>query len=144
MANIFDVAKYILSKEGTMSTWKLEKLCYYSQAWSLAWTDKPLFQEEFEAWVNGPVCYDLFSLHKGKFTISADELSKGKASNLNKDDKETVDIVLNHYGKMEPYELRELSHSETPWKEARGKTPEGVPSSAIITKESMGAYYGSL
>ncbi len=49
MANVFDVAKYILEKTGTISTWKLQKLCYYSQAWELAWTGNPLFEEDFEA-----------------------------------------------------------------------------------------------
>ena len=28
MANVFDVAKYILEKLGTLSTMKLQKLCY--------------------------------------------------------------------------------------------------------------------
>ena len=56
MASVFDVAKYILNNKGRMSTWKLQKLCYYSQAWSLAWTETPLFEEDFEAWKNGPVC----------------------------------------------------------------------------------------
>ena len=35
VANVFDVAKYILEKEGKLSTMKLQKLCYYCQAWSL-------------------------------------------------------------------------------------------------------------
>ena len=48
MANVFDVAKYILQRTGKISTWKLQKLCYYSQAWTLAWTGKPLFEEEFD------------------------------------------------------------------------------------------------
>lgn len=43
-----------------MTTMKLEKLTYYCQAWSLAWDDVPLFDEEFEAWANGPVCPQLF------------------------------------------------------------------------------------
>ena len=47
MASVFDVAKYILKQAGEMSTWKLQKLCYYSQAWSLAWTEHELFSEEF-------------------------------------------------------------------------------------------------
>ena len=53
MANVFDVAKYILnSVGGDISTMKLQKLCYYSQAWSLAWGET-LFNEDFEAWSNG-------------------------------------------------------------------------------------------
>ena len=44
-ADVFDVAKYILTKQGMMSTWKLQKLCYYAQAWSLAWTgENPFFR----------------------------------------------------------------------------------------------------
>ena len=37
MTSIFDVAAYVLDKLGVMTTMKLEKLCYYSQAWSLVW-----------------------------------------------------------------------------------------------------------
>lgn len=47
MATVFDVACYILSKQGCMTTMKLEKLCYYAQAWSLVWDERPLFDEEF-------------------------------------------------------------------------------------------------
>jgi uncharacterized phage-associated protein len=32
MASVHDVASYILHKTGSISTWKLQKLAYYSQA----------------------------------------------------------------------------------------------------------------
>ena len=48
---------------------KLQKLVYYCQAWSLAWDDVPLFDEDFPAWANGPVCPELFDLHHGKSVI---------------------------------------------------------------------------
>lgn len=47
MADVFDTAKYILEQSSSMSTMKLQKLCYYSQAWSLVWGDSPLFEEGF-------------------------------------------------------------------------------------------------
>ena len=47
MASVFDVAKYILHKLGTVTTWKLQKLVYYCQAWSLVWDDEPLFFDIF-------------------------------------------------------------------------------------------------
>jgi uncharacterized phage-associated protein len=50
MANVFDVATYILEQQGPMTTWKLQKLVYYAQAWSLVWDDDALFDEEIEAW----------------------------------------------------------------------------------------------
>ena len=49
MANVFDVADYILKECGEMPALKLQKLVYYSQAWSLVWDEAPLFEEEIEA-----------------------------------------------------------------------------------------------
>ena len=57
---VYDVAQYILNSiGGEISAMKLQKLCYYSQAWTLAWDDKELFPEEFLRWDNGPVCREL-------------------------------------------------------------------------------------
>jgi uncharacterized phage-associated protein len=67
MADVFDVAGYILQQKGQVTTWKLQKLVYYSQAWSLVWDERPLFQERIEAWANGPVCPDLYQVHRGAF-----------------------------------------------------------------------------
>ena len=144
MANVFDVAKYILERQGHISTWKLQKLCYYSQAWSLAWTEEPLFPEDFEAWSNGPVCPDLFHVHRGKFVVGPEDILQGDSASLNDDQIDTIDRVLEHYGNWEPFALREQTHAENPWKEARGNLPDGVRSQAVITKESMGEYYGEL
>ncbi len=144
MASIFDVAKYILEKKGNMSTWKLQKLCYYSQAWEIAWTEIPLFDEDFEAWANGPVCPDLFRIHQGKFIVDVKDIFIGNSNNLTQEQKQDIDIILKDYGEMEPYDLRELSHSEAPWKNARGNLPEGEKCQNLITKTSMGEYYGSL
>ena len=49
MANVFDVAACILKQKGPMTAMKLQKLLYYSQAWSLVWDEKPLFPERIEA-----------------------------------------------------------------------------------------------
>ncbi len=144
MVSVFDVAKYILEKRGRMSTWKLQKLCYYSQAWHYTWTEKPLFKEDFQAWRNGPVCPELFAAHKGKFMIDATELSQGDSSTLNADEIESVNTVLQEYGGLEPYYLSELTHIEIPWVKARGNLPKDAYSEEVIPLESMGAYYGSL
>lgn len=144
MANVFDVAKYILHKYQKLSTWKLQKLCYYSQAWHLAWSGNPIFNEDFEAWANGPVCPPLFHKHQGKFIITENDLLLGDYNNLTADEKDSIDVVLKDYGRMEPYDLRELSHSEDPWKNARGDLPEDAKCRNVISKDSMGEYYGGL
>lgn len=144
MANVFDVAKYILEKMGKLSTWKLQKLVYYSQAWALAWTEKPLFDEDFEAWSNGAVCPELYQCHQGKYSVTKDDIKYGNSSKLNDDERETIDIVVRDYGEMLPYELREQIHNEAPFKNARGDTPDGQHSHTIIIKESMYDYYANL
>lgn len=144
MANVFEVAKYILSKEGSMSTLKLQKLCYYSQAWTIAWTEKPLFDEKIEAWVNGPVCRDLFSFHRGQFRISESSFKDYNVDELTDDEKDSIDAVLAAYGNMDPYQLREQTHAEAPWIEARNGCAENAHCENEITPESMGLYYGSL
>jgi uncharacterized phage-associated protein len=144
MASIFDVAKYLLIEMEPMSTWKLHKLCYYSQAWSIAWGDGELFPEDFEAWSNGPVCPELFKKHKGMFTISDKNFKHGDVNALTSQQKENIGIIIRDYGDKEPYWLREQTHIEAPWRDARNGLPDGAPSSALISKESMGEYYGSL
>ena len=142
MASVYDVAAYILEKQGAMTTWKLQKLVYYSQAWSLVWDDDVLFPEEIEAWANGPVVRELYHAHRGKYRVSC--LRKGNAASLTEGQRETVDAVLDFYGDKSPQWLSDLTHIEAPWHSARRHVPEGVRGDAIIPKEDLAEYYGSL
>lgn len=144
MVSVFDVAKYILEKGGSMSTMKLQKLIYYSQAWSLVWDDQPLFSEEIQAWANGPVVPALFDYHKGRYCISANFFRKANSDNLSLDQKSTIDSVIDFYGDKSPQWLSDLTHSEAPWIQARRGIPDGVRGSSEISLESMAMYYSSL
>lgn len=147
MATVHDVARYILTKLGEdgklpVTTWKLQKLVYYSQAWSTVWDDEALFNEKIKAWANGPVCPELYAQHKGQLKIS--DLPKGDPSVLSKDQRDTIDEVILHYGPKTAQYLSELTHRERPWIEARGDLAPGERGSSEITLESMAEYYGSL
>ncbi len=143
MANVFDTAKYILEERGSMSTMKLQKLCYYSQAWSLVWDDLPLFEEDFEAWANGPVCPELFYKTQGKYSVCASDETGGEGD-LSDNQKDTIRKVLDHYGKHDAQWLSQLTHMEDPWIKARQGIPSGSGCHNVITKESMAIYYGGL
>lgn len=91
-----------------------------------------------------PVCPELFYAHQGRFSICAGDLLKGDPCHLTDDETDSINVVLRDYGDMEPYALRELSHKEAPWKDARNGLPEGEKCRNVIRKESMGEYYGSL
>ena len=143
MATVFDVAKYFLNELGEMTTMKLQKLCYYAQAWSLAWDGEPLFEENFQAWANGPVCPELYKAHSGRFKLPEDyfDLANGK---FTQDQMDTLKAIKEYYGDKTPQWLSEVTHKETPWMAARGTTPPGERSSEIIPKESMQEYYAGL
>ena len=143
MANVFDVAKYILETRGRMSTMKLQKLCFYCQAWSLVWDDNELFPEEFEAWANGPVCRELYNATRGVYSVTADD-ENGSSSNLTENQKDTINRVLDYYAKHDAQWLSQLTHLEDPYKLARVGIPAGVGSNNIISKESMAIYYGGI
>lgn len=142
--DVFDVAHYILSEMGAMSTWKLQKLVYYSQAWSLAWDDKPLFDERIEAWANGPVCPALYKKHRGLYKIEKQDLPERNAAIFDDDERETIDVIIRDYGKYEAWQLREMTHTEEPWMNARVGLDDLDRGNREIPKEAMQSYYGSL
>jgi len=146
MANVFDVAEYVLSKLGGTTTMKLQKLVYYCQAWSLAWDGVPLFQEEFQAWMNGPVCNELYEAHKGVFEVEKGFFNARTSDDpgFTQDNYDSMDSVINYYGDKAPFWLSELTHNENPWKLARRGLSVGEHSTEIIQKESMQFYYEAL
>ncbi|HUI89166.1 MAG TPA: type II toxin-antitoxin system antitoxin SocA domain-containing protein [Anaerolineales bacterium] len=144
MANVFDVAKYILHQKGEMTAMKLQKLVYYSQAWSLVWDGKPLFREKIRAWANGPVVPSLYAEHRGAFIVNEKFFTNGDPQKLTKTEKSTINAVVKVYGKKTPQFLSELTHNEDPWKNARKGLDIGERGNQEITLSAMAEYYESL
>ncbi len=142
MVSALDVAAYILEKMHKTTAMKLQKLVYYSQAWSLVWDGEQLFSENIQAWANGPVVRELYDVHKGMYSISS--ISGGDPSKLSNTQKETVDAVLEYYGDKSPQWLSDLTHMEEPWRKARAGLPETERSERVIKLSDMEEYYGSL
>lgn len=138
-----DVALYILETEGQMGTMKLQKLVFYSQAYSLVWFDEPIFHEDVEAWIHGPVIRGLWRLHRSLFSFSADEL-KAKApdadsSLLTPTNKRVIRSILKSVGALSGLDLRDRTHDEAPWIDAFDKTE--LYHDTVITREAMKQYY---
>jgi uncharacterized phage-associated protein len=142
MATAQDVAAYILEKRGLTEAMKLHKLVYYSKAWSLVWDDDPLFSERIEAWANGPVCRSLYSTYHREYMIASP--SGGTSENLSRDQKATIDAVLDAYGEKSALELSELTHSESPWRDARNGVADGARSQNPITDAAIKGFYEGL
>ena len=139
---VFDVAAYILGRMGTMTTMKLQKLVYYSQAWSLVWDEKRLFEEDIEAWANGPVVRNLFDYHRGMYQISS--MPIGNPRLLDQEQQDTVDAVLEYYGNQSAQWLIDLTHMEDPWIQTRGGLPIQERGNRVIPLDMIADYYSSL
>ena len=142
MTTVHDVAAFILRELGEMTTMKLQKLVYYSQAWSIVWDEKPLFRERIEAWANGPVVPELWKEHRQEYSVST--WPRGDADRLAAEQKETVEAVLRYYGPKSSQWLSDLTHMEEPWRDARKGLGPGERGNAEISVGSLLAYYGSL
>jgi len=143
--NVLDVAAYILRERGPMDAMKLQKLCYYSQAWSLAWHRGPMFDDRIEAWENGPVVRALFREHRGQYWV---DHVPGRADLIEEDPtrQATLSDVLAFYGDRSGQQLSDLTHNEIPWLEtrARARCAPGEPCTAEIDRGLIEAYYVEL
>ncbi len=147
------ITHYVNQKGDTVSHKKLQKLLYYVEAWHLVNFGQPILDENFEAWVHGPVIPELY--HKLKEfgfnnlkVINDESDSVGKEivskNDLNKEQIELIESVLVRYGSLTSFELELLTHSEAPWLEARKDYPPHVPCNSIISKERMKEFYSNL
>lgn len=140
------VADYLLAasreRGEVLTNLKLQKLLYYAQAWHLAIEDKPLFGEDFEAWVHGPVLpsqYQRFKRFTWKPIMSPIE-KPVLASSIERH----LDEILAVFGTDSAIALERMTHSEAPWKEARGSLAEHESSCTKISKDRMKSFYRSL
>ena len=117
-ATIADAAAYILSKAAPMTSMKLQKLCFYAYGYHLAWEERPLFPEHFEAWANGPVAPVLYRLHRGKYRLAAGDI-EGDPEALDDGERESIDLVLAGLDGFTAHQLSTMTHQELPWLRAR-------------------------
>jgi uncharacterized phage-associated protein len=139
MASVFDVAAFILNRLGRVGAMQLQKLVYYSQAWSLVWDGEPLFDEVIEAWDKGPAIPELHA--KYARTAFVDRVSIGDASQLSADQQASISAVLDFYGKYSGAWLSRLTHREPPWLEARRAANGGR--NAEITHRALREFFST-
>lgn len=114
MTSAFDVAAYIVDRNGPQDAFSLQKLLYYSQGWCLAETGESCFSEPIEAWRNGPVVRSVWEGYR-----SHEAVALGDAARLNPTHREIIDDVLVVYGQRRANELIEATHAEPGWLVAR-------------------------
>lgn len=150
------ITHYINQKGDTVSHKKLQKLIYYVDAWHLVHFEASIVNENFEAWVHGPVVRELYHELKefgfNNLKVVNDELDTVDEeieaiiakNGINSDQIGLIESVLNKYGSLSSLELELLTHNEAPWIEGRdGFAPHQVCTN-VISKQRMRDFYSAL
>lgn len=142
MANLADVVNAFLylddredSSDG-ISNLKLQKLVYYAQGFHLAMFDSPLFENDIEAWMHGPVVPELYHQFKecGRNPIPA-PLDLDIPAIFNPEQIDLIAEVQETFGQFSAWQLRNMTHEEKPWMDHKDKTERKIP------KEEMREYF---
>lgn len=133
------VADYIIyelnSQNIEITHLKLQKLLYFCQKESLKNYNLSLFEDDFEAWVHGPVLPKIYKYYAcyGWNTIPSNCFKPM----LFQQNKNIIEKTLDKYKLMSGRELEDLSHEEIPWLKAREGLLFFTSSNKTITKESI-------
>ena len=137
-----DIAKKLIFKAQNdepnggerLTNLKLQKLLYYQQGYHLAAFDTPLFSENVEAWMYGPVVpavYDVFSAYgSSALPVVEEEIP------LTDEEEILFNQVYDAYREFSAIGLMNRTHTERPWIEA---TPHDR--GTVIPLSSMESYF---
>ena len=135
MDKIINVAQYVFEEYKRVTgevidEMKLHKLLYFAQRESLAITNEPLFEGEFEGWKYGPVCKEI------RNSITPDGIIDATGE-ISDECRYVVNNVIHQYGSLASWKLSELSHKELSWKKARAGLSEGENGSVKLLLQDI-------
>lgn len=113
---------------------KLQKLLYYQQGFHLAFFGTPLFAEDVEAWMYGPVVPAVYDEYSAYGSSALPEVKEPVS--LSENEEELFNEVYDAYCEFSAIGLMNRTHSERPWLDA-------VPHDrgTVISQESMMSYF---
>ena len=137
-----DIAKKLIFKAQNdepnggerLTNLKLQKLLYYQQGYHLAAFGTPLFSENIEAWMYGPVVPEVYDIFSGFGSSTLPDVD----SDIQLSDQEEIlfNQVYDAYREFSAIGLMNRTHAEKPWIEA---TPHDR--GTIIPQQSMSSYF---
>ena len=136
--DVLVIAKWLINKLYPEPL-KLQKLLYLAQGYSYAFYDKPLFKEEIEGRVHGPVVpsiYGIFSSYKYNPIDATYENVE-----LSSEALEVLNYVVENYGKYDGKYLEDLTHNQEPWIFSRKGLDSDERGARIIDKKDIANYF---
>ena len=139
---------YIFEKAGEITPLALQKILYYIQGIFMVNYDRPLFREECQAWLHGPVYEEVYDMFKGfKYNPIDDKrfvIFKDRFQMLTDEEKKIIDMVLNTFGMYSGKTLERITHKEAPWTDAYDNDNVCGYTNEPITKDAIRDYFKSI
>lgn len=139
---------YIFEKTGEITPLALQKILYYIQGIFMVNYGKPLFNEECQAWLHGPVYEEVYDMFKSfKYNPIEDKrfvIFRDRFQMLTDEEKEVIDLVLNTFGMYSGKTLESITHKEAPWADAYDDNNVCGYTNEPITKEAIRDYFKSI
>lgn len=140
MVTANDVANYFIYKSSpstdrNITNLKLQKLLYYAQGKYMAKYNKPLFNEEIQAWKHGPVVPEIYRKYSSFIFREIDKRKTDEVSTQKIKENEAqsiLDEVWEEYGYYNGKQLERMTHQQKPWKVTRGDLPDYISSTQEI------------
>jgi len=130
VSQVFSLAKELvkLSLQGDesdpLTQFRLQKLLYYAQAWSLVLRETELFTEEICAWKNGPVVEEVYrKLPDGRCAAYVAEDAFANAPALDPEEAAFLKSFWEAYSGYSASQLYRMTHSEMPWQKTWKEQP---------------------
>lgn len=143
---LISAAEYLVHNVPEIQKMWMQKALYYAQGFSSALFGEFMFCEDCEAWVHGPVYRTVYGSSKIKAEIEGQERESDDSgvyvsSVLTPKDICVLDAVIVAFSSYSGSVLRNFTHREAPWKQARDGIADDIPSDKIISRESIKAFF---
>ena len=141
------VTRYLLCKAIDITPMALQKLLYFAQAFYYALFGEELFPDDCQAWAYGPVFPDIYFKYReyGYNPIDRPTDSLGEdLDELTTKEVSLLDAIIDSFGGCSGPVLREITHNERPWLEARGDLLPDDRSMTIINRETIINYFANV
>lgn len=139
---------YVFEQMEEVTPLALQKILYFIQGIHMALYGKPMYTEDCEAWVHGPVYPKVYNLFRDfKYNPIEDHrfaIFYGRSKELNADEKNVIDLVVRTFGTYSGKTLERITHREKPWVDARDGYGEVDAAEVVIPQDDMSAYFAGV
>jgi uncharacterized phage-associated protein len=140
-APALDIAHWLIARLPGLTHLKLQKLCFYAYGYLTALADIEVVP--FEAWQHGPVSRRVWEQFKtfGAQPLQNIHLSEREFSTAQ---VKVLEDVVAIYGQLSAWQLRELSHAESPWVHSAQKSELEIPDVEVRSHFALKTHPGTV